>query len=194
MTRNSGRGGAQVDLGARLSWSVGFGGPRRRGPQGPQVRIVRGDNADPLGGMGGGPTAEQALQPRALRAGVQPAEPHQRAELQRRDDVAVLRAGDVGGRAAARRDRHAVLVLRSVRLRGRRPQSWSQALRRPWSAFTQTYIIAYNAMPDGDGEVQRIDVVADRDAHAMSAAASTAGVRPAPSVPTTSASRAGRGA
>jgi hypothetical protein len=53
VTRNSARGGAQVDLGARLGWSIGFGGPRPAGPQGPQVRIVRGDNADPLGGVGG---------------------------------------------------------------------------------------------------------------------------------------------
>jgi hypothetical protein len=54
VTRNSARGGAQVDLGGRLSWSLGFGGPPPAGPQGPQVRILRGDNADPLGGMGGG--------------------------------------------------------------------------------------------------------------------------------------------
>ena len=68
ITRNSARGGAQVDLGARLSWSIGFGGPPPSGPQGPQVRILRGDNADPLGGMGG---AEQTktLQPGVLRAG-----------------------------------------------------------------------------------------------------------------------------
>jgi len=52
VTRNAGRGRAQVDLGLRLSWGVGFGGPAAP-PAGPQIRIVRGDNADPLGGMGG---------------------------------------------------------------------------------------------------------------------------------------------
>jgi hypothetical protein len=54
VTRNSGRGSAQVDLGARLSWSIGFGVRPPGGIQGPQVRVVRGDNADPLGGMAGG--------------------------------------------------------------------------------------------------------------------------------------------
>jgi hypothetical protein len=52
--RNAGRGRGQIDLGMRLSWSTGFGGPGAP-PAGPQVRIVRGDSADPLGGMGGDP-------------------------------------------------------------------------------------------------------------------------------------------
>jgi hypothetical protein len=52
VTRNTGRGSAQVDLGLRLSWGIGFGGAAPP-PAGPQVRIVRGDNADPLGSMGG---------------------------------------------------------------------------------------------------------------------------------------------
>jgi len=52
VARNAGRGRAQVDLGLRLSWGVGFGGPAAP-PAGPQIRIVRGDNADPLAGMGG---------------------------------------------------------------------------------------------------------------------------------------------
>ena len=51
--RNSGRGRAQIDLGLRLSWSAGFGGAAAA-PAGPQVRIFRGDNADPLSGMPGG--------------------------------------------------------------------------------------------------------------------------------------------
>jgi len=51
VTRNTGRGSAQIDLGVRLSWSVGFGGSAAP-PGGPQVRIMRGDNADPLSGMG----------------------------------------------------------------------------------------------------------------------------------------------
>jgi hypothetical protein len=53
VTRNTGRGSAQIDLGMRLSWSVGFGGAAAP-PAGPQVRIVRGDSADPLGSVGGG--------------------------------------------------------------------------------------------------------------------------------------------
>jgi hypothetical protein len=52
VTRNTGRGSAQIDLGLRLSWSIGFGGAAAP-PAGPQVRIVRGDSADPLGSMGG---------------------------------------------------------------------------------------------------------------------------------------------
>jgi hypothetical protein len=52
VTRNTGRGRAHVDIGARLSWSIGFGS-RAASPQGPQVRIIRGDNADPLAGMPG---------------------------------------------------------------------------------------------------------------------------------------------
>jgi hypothetical protein len=53
VTRNTGRGSAQIDLGLRLSWSTGFGGPAAP-PAGPQVRIIRGDNGDPLSSMGGG--------------------------------------------------------------------------------------------------------------------------------------------
>jgi len=52
--RNTGRGRAQADLGARLSWTMGFGVRPAGGVQGPQVRIVRSDNADPLGSMAGG--------------------------------------------------------------------------------------------------------------------------------------------
>ena len=50
--RNSGRGRKQVDIGARVSWTTGFG-VRATLPQGPQVRIVRGDNPDPLANMSG---------------------------------------------------------------------------------------------------------------------------------------------
>ena len=52
VSRNSGRGRAQVDVGLRLSWAMGFGGPAAP-PAGPQIRIMRGD-ADPLSGPGGG--------------------------------------------------------------------------------------------------------------------------------------------
>jgi hypothetical protein len=41
-----------VDLGLRLSWRLAFGGAAPP-PAGPQVRVVRGDSADPLGSMGG---------------------------------------------------------------------------------------------------------------------------------------------
>jgi hypothetical protein len=52
VTRNTGVGSATVDLGLRLSWNLAFGGAAPL-PAGPQVRIVRGDSADPLSGMGG---------------------------------------------------------------------------------------------------------------------------------------------
>ena len=51
VTRNSGRGRRQIDVGARLSWSIGFGTRAGGGPQGPQIRIVRGSDADPLSGI-----------------------------------------------------------------------------------------------------------------------------------------------
>jgi hypothetical protein len=45
-------------VGARVSWSVGLGSQTTT-PAGPQVRVVRGDNKDPLGAMGGpGPDGE----------------------------------------------------------------------------------------------------------------------------------------
>jgi hypothetical protein len=53
VTRNIGRGSAQVDLGARLSWSIGIGTKPPAAAGGPQVRIVRGGDADPLSSMGG---------------------------------------------------------------------------------------------------------------------------------------------
>jgi hypothetical protein len=53
VARNAARGSAQADLGVRVSWSIGFGGAAPP-PAGPQVRIVRGDSADPLSGMPGG--------------------------------------------------------------------------------------------------------------------------------------------
>ena len=52
VTRNTGVSRAQVDLGLRLSWGIAFGGAAPP-PAGPQVRVVRGDNADPLSSMGG---------------------------------------------------------------------------------------------------------------------------------------------
>jgi len=52
VTRNTGRGSAQIDVGLRVSWSLGFGGAAPP-PAGPQVRIVRGDSADPLASAGG---------------------------------------------------------------------------------------------------------------------------------------------
>jgi len=51
--RNSGRGRMQADVGARLSWSAAFGTRPAGSVQTPQIRIVRGDSPDPLGGMGG---------------------------------------------------------------------------------------------------------------------------------------------
>ena len=53
VTRNTGRGRSQIDLGTRLSWSVAFGSRSTGAMQTPQVRIIRGDGGDPLGAMGG---------------------------------------------------------------------------------------------------------------------------------------------
>jgi hypothetical protein len=53
VTRNTGRGTAIVDVGARLTYAIGFGGaPRAAG--GPQVAIIRGGDADPLRSMPSG--------------------------------------------------------------------------------------------------------------------------------------------
>jgi hypothetical protein len=59
VSRNAGRGSALVDVSARLAWRVGFGGARPAGPAGPQVRIVRGGDANPLAGMPGGDSADR---------------------------------------------------------------------------------------------------------------------------------------
>jgi hypothetical protein len=61
VTRNTGLGATQIDLGLRLSWSLAFGGAAPP-PAGPQVRVVRGDSADPLSGMGGMRRAALALE------------------------------------------------------------------------------------------------------------------------------------
>jgi hypothetical protein len=52
VTRNAGLGSTQIDLSLRVSWSMAFGGAAPP-PAGPQVRLVRGDSADPLSGMSG---------------------------------------------------------------------------------------------------------------------------------------------
>lgn len=52
VTRNAGRGGAVADVSARVAWRQGFGGARP-GPSGPQVRVVRSGDANPLAGMPG---------------------------------------------------------------------------------------------------------------------------------------------
>lgn len=52
--RNAGRGRALADISGRLAWRTGFGGAPTAGPSGPQVRIVRGGEANPLGDMPSG--------------------------------------------------------------------------------------------------------------------------------------------
>ena len=49
VTRNAARGRTQADVSARLAWRAGFGGPRAQGPSGPQVRLVRAGDGNPLG-------------------------------------------------------------------------------------------------------------------------------------------------
>jgi hypothetical protein len=54
-TRNSARGGAQVDLGGRLSYAWGFGTPRQAaGPGGTAVMIRAGEGGSLAPGFGGG--------------------------------------------------------------------------------------------------------------------------------------------
>ena len=64
VTRNTGRGAATVDVGTRLTWTIGFGGPARGGPGGPQIAIIRGGDADPLRSMpsGDGASARYRLE------------------------------------------------------------------------------------------------------------------------------------
>ena len=93
-TRALGR--AQIDLGLRLSWGLAFGGAAPP-PAGPQVRVVRGDSADPLGGMGGGDSGGKRYAIELYAQAYNAAEPRQRAELQRRRRLAVLRPADVRG-------------------------------------------------------------------------------------------------
>lgn len=49
-TRNAGRGHASADVSMRLAWRAGFGGSRLSGPSGPQVRILRAGEGNPLAG------------------------------------------------------------------------------------------------------------------------------------------------
>ena len=59
VTRNTARGAATIDVGARLSWRIGFGGPATA-TTGPQVHIVRaGADSNPLDMMGGVPTGKR---------------------------------------------------------------------------------------------------------------------------------------
>ena len=172
----AGCGRAQVDLGLRLSWRIGFGGPAAP-PAGPQVRIVRGDSADPLGSMGGGPTAGTSDTAWSSTRSRTTAEPHQRAELQRRRDVAVLRTADVGGPAAARRARRAgsrsdEITLTAEDARARKDLGIHRPRARDLSGYSISFIALQDTScvqrdPDGDGEVQRIDIAVDRDAHAI---------------------------
>ncbi|MEW6126205.1 MAG: TonB-dependent receptor [Acidobacteriota bacterium] len=50
--RNSARGAARFDMGMRLGWGFGFGKPKEAAG-GPQVKIIRSNDSDILGGMGG---------------------------------------------------------------------------------------------------------------------------------------------
>jgi hypothetical protein len=58
VTRNSARGSMLVDIGARVTWTIGFGGAPRTGPNVPQVNIIRGGDADPLRSMPSGQATE----------------------------------------------------------------------------------------------------------------------------------------
>ena len=52
--RNSERGDGRFEVGMRLSYGFGFGAPKESAGAGtPQIRVIRGGDADVLGGMGG---------------------------------------------------------------------------------------------------------------------------------------------
>ncbi len=57
--RNAERGAWTIDMGLRLAWDFGFGGPRTAGPRGPQMVAIRlgGDDAPP--DLGGGPDEQR---------------------------------------------------------------------------------------------------------------------------------------
>jgi Carboxypeptidase regulatory-like domain/TonB dependent receptor len=63
VTRNTGRGRYTIDIGARASWKIGFGGPATT-PAGPQVHILRGGaDANPLADtMTGGRTTRYSIE------------------------------------------------------------------------------------------------------------------------------------
>ena len=122
--RNAARAADRWDLGARLSYTFGFGQrPGADGAGGPQVMIIRagGGGETPMGGFTRR-RRRQALARRALRRGDEHPQPHQLHGLQRRHDVAVLRRSDVGGRGAQAGAGSALRVLRVVTYRRRRSQ------------------------------------------------------------------------
>jgi carboxypeptidase family protein len=60
VTRNTGRGRALVDVGARLTWRFGFGGSAPGAPGVPQVRVLRpGADANPLADLPGGDNSKR---------------------------------------------------------------------------------------------------------------------------------------
>jgi hypothetical protein len=60
VTRNTGRGNTLIDVSARLTWKIGFGGPATAGSGGPQIRIVRaGSDTNVLGDMMTGDSAKR---------------------------------------------------------------------------------------------------------------------------------------
>ena len=119
VTRNSGRGSALVDLSTRLAWRLAFGGAgtggtgRSTDPHPPRRRRQQSARRYAVG------RRHQAIRDRALRAGVQPAEPRERHDVQWRGDVAVLRAGHGRGAAAPGGSGCALLVLRGPAKAGR---------------------------------------------------------------------------
>ena len=95
--RNAARAADRWDVGARLSYTFGFG--QRAGADGaggPQIVMIRPGGDTPMGGFSRW-RRRQAVARGALRRGHEHPQPHQLPGLQRRDDVAVLRRADVGG-------------------------------------------------------------------------------------------------
>ena len=97
VARNSGRG--RRAGGSRAATQLGHrrSAARRHRRLGRRFASCAATTPIRLAGMPGGLDGQKRYSRGALRAGVQRAEPHEPAELQRRAGVAVLRAGDVGG-------------------------------------------------------------------------------------------------
>ena len=92
VTRNAGRGRAQVDLGLRLSWGVAFGGPAGAAGGAADSHHARRQRRSAWR-HGRRRRPEQALHRRALRPVVQHAEPHERPNFSGVVTLAVLRPG-----------------------------------------------------------------------------------------------------
>ncbi len=79
-----------IDVGARLTWTISFGGAPRSGPNGPQINIIRGGDADPLRGMPSAIRPCRAIGSSCTRRATTSLNHVERAEFQRRRSSPLL--------------------------------------------------------------------------------------------------------